>query len=156
MFLLEETFSVWLWIFPQRWRNTSTSSSEMLSLILQINYHLSIVLCYARWKLSQLLVPYLTHSTYSIMEDITSTSFLLKYSWFGGAFLVAQMVTNLPAMQETQVPFSCWEDPMEKGMATHSSILAWRTPWTEEPGRLHSPWGCKESETIKWLTISLS
>ena len=39
-------------------------------------------------------------------------------------------------MQETQVQFLGWEDPLEKGMATHSSILAWRTPWTEEPGRL--------------------
>ena len=110
----------------------------MLSLILQINYHLPIDLCYARWKLSQLLVPSLTRSTYSVIEDITSTSFLLKYSWFWGAFLVAQMVTNLPATQETQVQFSCWEDPMEKGMATHSSILVWRIPWTEEPGRLQS------------------
>ena len=154
MFLLQETFSVWIWIFPQRWRNTSTSLSEMLSLILQINYHLSIVLCYARWKLSQLLVLYLTQYIFNNW-DITSTSFLLKYSWFGGAFLVAQIVTNLPAMQETQVPFSCWESPMEKGTATHSSILAWRTPWTEEPGRLPGR-GCKESETIEWLIISLS
>ena len=56
------------------------------------------------------------------------------------AFLVAQMVKNLPAMQETHVPSLGWEDPLEKGMATHSSILAWRIPWTEEPGGLH-PWG---------------
>ena len=46
------------------------------------------------------------------------------------------MVKSLPAMQETQVRFLGWEDPLEKGMATHSSILAWRIPWTEEPGRL--------------------
>ena len=44
------------------------------------------------------------------------------------------MVKNLPAMQETQVPSLGWEDPQEKGMATDSSILAWRIPWTEEPG----------------------
>ena len=50
--------------------------------------------------------------------------------------LVAHMVKNLPAMQETQVWSLGEEDPLEKGMATHSSILAWRTPWTEEPGRL--------------------
>ena len=49
--------------------------------------------------------------------------------------MVAQ---NLPAMQETQVQSLGWEDPLEKEMATHSSILAWRIPWTEEPGGLQS------------------
>ena len=52
------------------------------------------------------------------------------------ASLVAQMVKNLPAMQEIQVRSLGQEDPLEKGMATHSSILAWRMPWTEEPGGL--------------------
>ena len=52
---------------------------------------------------------------------------------------MAQMVKNhLPVMQETQVRSLGWEDPLEKGMATHSSILAWRTPRTEEPGGLQS------------------
>jgi len=51
---------------------------------------------------------------------------------------VAQVVKNLPAMQETWVQSLGWEDPLEKGMATHSSILAWRIPWTEETGRLQS------------------
>ena len=46
------------------------------------------------------------------------------------------MVKNLPAVQETCVQAPGWEDPLEKGMATHSSILAWRIPWTEEPGGL--------------------
>ena len=50
--------------------------------------------------------------------------------------LVAQMVKNLPAVQETQVRSLGWEDPLEKGMATYSSVLAWRIPWTEEPGEL--------------------
>ena len=53
-------------------------------------------------------------------------------------FLAAQKVKNLPVMLETRVPSLGWEDPLEKGMATHSSILAWRIPWTEEPGRLQS------------------
>ena len=48
------------------------------------------------------------------------------------------MVKNLPAMQETQVQYLGWEDPLEEGMATHSSIPAWRIPWTEEPGGLQS------------------
>ena len=52
------------------------------------------------------------------------------------ASLVAQMVKNLPSMQETWVWSLGWEDPLEEGMATHSIILAWRIPWTEEPGRL--------------------
>ena len=55
-----------------------------------------------------------------------------------GASLVAQMVKRLPAMRETQVRFLGREDPLEKEMATHSNILAWRIPWTEEPGRLQS------------------
>ena len=55
-----------------------------------------------------------------------------------GASLVAQMVKNLPAMQETQVWSLDQEDPLEEGMATHSSILAWRIPWTEELGWLQS------------------
>ena len=54
------------------------------------------------------------------------------------ASLVAQSVKNLPAVQETQVRSLGWEDPLEKEMATHSSILAWKTSWTEEPGGLQS------------------
>ena len=53
------------------------------------------------------------------------------------------------AMQETQVQSLGLEDPLEKGMATHASILAWRIPRTEEPGGLHSPWGRKESDTAE-------
>ena len=55
-----------------------------------------------------------------------------------GASLVAQRIKRLPAMQETQVQSPGWEDPLEKEMATHSSILAWRIPWIEEPGRPQS------------------
>ena len=53
-------------------------------------------------------------------------------------YLVAQMVKNLPAMQETQGQSLGQENPLEKGIATHSSILAWRIPWTEKPGGLQS------------------
>ena len=52
--------------------------------------------------------------------------------------LVAQLVKNLPTMQETWVRSPGWEDPLENKMATHSSSLAWTIPWTEEPGRLQS------------------
>ena len=59
----------------------------------------------------------------------------LQYSWVS---LVAQTVKNPPAMWETWVRSLGWEDPLEKGMATHSSILAWEIPWTEKPGELQS------------------
>ena len=65
------------------------------------------------------------------------------------------MVKHLPAMQETQVRSLGWEDPLEKGMSTHSSNLAWRIPWTEEPGELYIPWSCKESDTTERLSLSL-
>ena len=68
--------------------------------------------------------------------------------------LVAQTVKNLPAVQETGVQSLGLEDPLEKGMATHSIILAWRIPWTEEPGG-YSPWGHKELDTTECLTLSL-
>ena len=55
---------------------------------------------------------------------------------------VAQMVKNPPAMQETRVQFLDQEDALKEGLATHCSILAWRIPWTEEPG--YSPWGHKD------------
>ena len=56
------------------------------------------------------------------------------------------MVKHLPAMWDTQVRSQGWEDPLEKEMATHSSTLAWKIPWTEEPGELQSM-GYKESDT---------
>ena len=65
-----------------------------------------------------------------------------------GAPLVAQRVKSLPAVQETWVQSLGREDPLEKGKATHSSNLAWRIPWTEEPGGLRSM-GPKESDTTE-------
>ena len=60
------------------------------------------------------------------------------FSQVYGASLVAQTVKRLSAMQETRVRSLGWEDPLEKEMAAHSSILAWKIPWTVEPGRLWS------------------
>ena len=62
------------------------------------------------------------------------------------ASLVAQLVKNLPAMRETWVQSLSWEDPLEKGRATHSSILAWRMPWT------YNPWSSKEPDTTERLS----
>ena len=67
--------------------------------------------------------------------------------------LWASQVAHLPAAQETCVQSLVWEDPLEKGMATNSSILAWRIPWTEEPGGLLSM-GHEESDTTERLTHS--
>ena len=62
------------------------------------------------------------------------------------------MVKNWPAVQETWVRSLGWEDPLEKGMATHSSILAWRLPWTKDPGRLQSK-GSQRVDTTEQLTL---
>ena len=74
---------------------------------------------------------------------------LFIYNYFSLS-LVVQTVKNLPAMQETWIWSLDREDPMEKGMATHFSILAWRIPWSEEPGGLQS----KGSQRVKqdWMT----
>jgi len=64
--------------------------------------------------------------------------------------MVAQTVKHPPAMLETPVQSLGWEDPLVKGMATHSNILAWRIPWTEKPSGLQSM-GCKESDMTKHL-----
>ena len=70
-----------------------------------------------------------------------------------GHNLVTQAVKNLPAIQDTRVQSLSWENPLEKEMATHSSILAWRIPWTEEPGRLQS----MGSQRVRydWVTNTL-
>ena len=70
--------------------------------------------------------------------DMTPLSCLILHSIHLWASLLAQLVKNLPAMQETHVRSLGWEDPLEEEMATHSSIPAWRIPQTEEPGGLQS------------------
>ena len=79
---------------------------------------------------------------YSICECVAGKGHIGSYIYIiiniNRASLVAQMVKNLPAMQDTWVQFLGREDPLQNEMATHSSILAWRIPWTEEPGGLQS------------------
>ena len=72
------------------------------------------------------------------MPLYTNSIWEVNLLWSSRASLVAQLVKNLYAVQETQVWSLGGEDPLEKGMATHSNILAWRTPWTEEPGGLRT------------------
>ena len=77
-------------------------------------------------------------------NTFTKASGIVIYLW---ASLVAQMVKNLPAMQETWVLSLGQEHPLEKGMATHASILAWRIPWTEAPGNQSTVHGVAKSQT---------
>ena len=80
------------------------------------------------------------------------SSDVFVYWWASGGFPCSSVIClpcrRSPVLQEIQVPSLVWEDPLEKEMATHSSILAWRIPWTEELAG-YSPWGCKESETTE-------
>ena len=85
-------------------------------------FSLFLLLCY---------IPFCDHCSLFIL----SLMCILCYHW---PFLVAQMVRNLLAMLETLVRSLGWEDLLEKGMATHFSILVWRIPWAAEPGRLQS------------------
>ena len=64
---------------------------------------------------------------------------------------MVQLVKNLPAMRETWVQSLSWEDPLERGKDTHSSILAWRILWA-----VNNPWGCKESDIIEQLSLSVT
>ena len=68
--------------------------------------------------------------------------------------LVAQIVKRLPTMWETRVQSLGREALLEKEVATHSSVLTWRIPWTEEPGGLYSPWGCNELDTTGDFTMA--
>ena len=77
--------------------------------------------------LTSLMIQKLKDYEYIFMTVLNPEFYLVSHS------LMAQTVKNPPAMRETQVQFLGWEDPTEKGMETHSSILAWRIPWTEEP-----------------------
>ena len=95
-------------------------------------------------KRSSHSLPVGTQNSTATIKENPAASYKIIYNiikWLSnqGLSLVAQMVKNMPAMWETWVQFLGWEDLLEKEMATHSSILAWRTPWTEEPGRLWSP-----------------
>ena len=88
----------------------------------------------------QFIQSHITDSSWSTWSNQVfhySLSFVAQFSGLW-ASLGAQLVKNRPAILETWVLSLGWEDPLEKGLATHSSILSWRIPWTEEPGRLQS------------------
>ena len=87
----------------------------------------------------------------SVLEYSSIYTIFILFIYLFLSSLVAQKVKHPPAMWETGVQSLGWEDPLEKEKATHSSILAWKSPWTEEPGRLLRPWGGKASDTTEQL-----
>ena len=105
------------------------------------------------WMLSFLFLPVFVYPV-SPYQNVTSKTAWAMYSLSCMIKLVIcqRKIKNLPAMRETQVWSLGREDPLEEGMATHSSILAWRIPWTEEPGRWHS---MKESDISEQQTLLL-
>ena len=98
----------------------------------------------------------------SVIENLPTNKISGPDSFTDEFYPVAQMVKNLPAMQETRVLSLGRKDPLEKGMPTHTSILAWRIPWTEEPGgpqctgrhRLRHDWASDTAPTIQQLCPS--
>ena len=88
------------------------------------------------WTAAYQAPPSMGFSRQEYWSGVPLPSLILVKGKGHGISLVSQTVKKLPAMQETWVLSLGWEDPLEKGMVTHSSILAWRIPWTEEPGRL--------------------
>ena len=124
----------------------------------QINYILFVqyghLVCFHLLAFRASLIAQLVKNLCAMQE--TPVQFLgregigypLQYSW---ASLVAQLVRNSPAMQGTWVQSLGWEDPLEKGKATHFSILPWRIPWT-----IYSPWGCKELDTSEPLSLNFT
>ena len=88
----------------------------------------------------------ISHSSHQDKFPIEQILIFYKYSKKG-----SPGGSESPAKRETLVWSLGWEDPLEKEMTTHSSILVWEIPWTEEPGRLYSSWGPKESDTSKQL-----
>ena len=125
----ESTVLTHLKIIP--WKR-SVSGLVVFEEILMFSF---VLVCFFNWKkmilyYSSVLSPILWH-IYFLKMLLTEVQLNISR-----ASLVAQMVKNLPAMQETKVWSLDQEDVMEKGMATHSSILAWWIPWTEEPGLL--------------------
>ena len=91
--------------------------------------------CLKNWKNNEKIIQDVEELNRQSSNRLWLT-FIEQLTKKGGASLVTQMVKNLTAMQKTWVWSLGWEEPLEKGMATHSSILAWRILWTEEPGRL--------------------
>ena len=102
--------------------------------LLIASYVLYIVMTAKVWKIGEKRQHCTTYRSLEVEKQIANYQTVERACY--GASLVAEMVKNPPAMRETWVQSLGWEDPLEKGMATHSSIFACRIPWAEESGRL--------------------
>ena len=146
---------MFLWFLSRNKRHFSFSLSTLLDSIFTILFH--YLLPFFRQlhnsmfpKLFIFLSKELCQVPFTVSRELNKQHLLEPCHFPAGAYnsglpynpraslMMAQTVKNLPTMQETLVWSPCWEDPLEKGMATHSSILAWEIPWTEEPGGLQS------------------
>ena len=159
---------------PLLWKHIWKSIKDlesMLALLLTIpfklgdnhvNFYISSICLYKLGTEEQKPIP--DAPPCYIREIMTNfSSLIVEFPWnvptvglpydISWVSLVPQTVKNPPTMQETWVRSLGWEDPLEKGTATHSNILDWRIPWTEEPGSLQSG-GCKESDKTERLSLS--
>ena len=111
-----------------------SSSFSLFSLYVYSPNIYSCIFCFSsyRHKKFSILLNHLIKAILMVAKHSTALSTIKSAS------RVVEMIKNLPEVQETWVQSLRWEDPLEKGMATHSSTLAWRIPWTEEPGGLQS------------------
>ena len=103
-----------------------------------------------RVEICRYIVLYLLNIFKYNLLEVVGFSLPSGISW---SFPGSLAVKNLPAMQETQVQFLGREDPLEEGMVTHSSITAWRIPWTEEPGKAKVHMVAKSQIQLKWLSV---
>ena len=106
-------------------------------------------LCDSLCDAQTMFLPFQLPSIVFRVDCLVAKLTVLSQAW---ASLLAQMVKNLPAMQETWMQSLGHEESLEKGMVTHSSILAWKTPWTEEPGRLQSMGSQSQTRLGDWTT----
>ena len=129
----------------ERHRQTAINAGGKV-LVLAVNYQCSGVLFFTHSAHGEKARGYPPVLLFSVL------SFPLRH----GASWVAQTVKNPPAVRKTRVQSLGQEDPLEEGMATHSSIPAWRIPMNRGAWWGYSPWGCKESDTTERLTLSVS
>ena len=115
-----------LWQHFINWSFVLVPSYQMIILII-LTTHNSTLIYYVELECHTIIYPL-----------VYSKILCIIYVWLEGVFLMAHWVKNLPAIQEMRVQSLGWKDPLEKDMATHSSILAWEILWTEEPGGLQS------------------
>ena len=134
------------------WLDLLAVQGTLKSLLQHHSSKASILWCSALFTV-QLSHPYMTTGKTTALTRWTFVGKVMSLLFNMLSRLVAQRVKCLPAMWETWVQFLCQEDPLEKEMATHSSTLAWKIPWTEKPGRLQSMGSQSQTPNLALLQI---